>query len=602
MGKTFFLGLFFLILPASSLSSEEITLLLKWRHQFQFAGVYAAQDQGYFEDAGLQVSLRTWSPGVFIDQELTDGHADYIIGNSHLLLDYAQGAPIVALATYFQRNPWALIFSKKTGITHPRDLKGRRIMYGENSVELKQLLGRVGLGLEDILPVPQGFGLAPLQGGSIEALAAYSTDAPYLLQEEDFPWALIQLQDYHIPSIGDTLFTRQDILLTSPAQTQSLIQALNKGWAYALDNPQEIIDLILTQYNPGLSRAFLEYEAREVFKAVSPMDFPLGSLDPYRWQRLAENYQDLGLMGEVSLKDFLYQAPDQGVNQESVMMILMVLVSMALLFVAFVIALRLVQKASIKHRVKSHHPSQTEDLVVDHFRHMLLGKLISPVGHELGTPLGISLTAQSNIKERLAEIDRHAPEALQESEYCQENLAVLDDLANILQENLTKGIKIMQSLKKTANLDEQIQDVYLLEMFEDIQRIYQKRLDRSNVILSWHVASSLKLNVAPSLLSTLLMSLLEYSMSRFDPETGPYTSSLVADNSTQGITLTYQDNGLYAETSPWESLQNVKAMTDLNFILTNPYPYCIYAALKKLGYLYTFQSSSSGFQLLMHPV
>jgi ABC-type nitrate/sulfonate/bicarbonate transport system substrate-binding protein len=430
---------------------------------------------GYFEDAGLQVSLRTWSPGVFIDQELTDGHADYIIGNSHLLLDYAQGAPIVALATYFQRNPWALIFSKKTGITHPRDLKGRRIMYGENSVELKQLLGRVGLGLEDILPVPQGFGLAPLQGGLIEALAAYSTDAPYLLQEEDFPWALIQLQDYQIPSIGDTLFTRQDILLTSPAQTQSLIQALNKGWAYALDNPQEIIDLILTQYNPGLSRAFLEYEAREVFKAVSPMDFPLGSLDPYRWQRLAENYQDLGLMGEVSLKDFLLSSSRSGSKPRIGDDDPYGPCQYGAVVCCFCDSPTPRPKASIKHRVKSHHPSQTEDLVVDHFRHMLLGKLISPVGHELGTPLGISLTAQSNIKERLAEIDRHAPEALQESEYCQENLAVLDDLANILQENLTKGIKIMQSLKKTANLDEQIQDVYLLEMFEDIQRIYQKR-------------------------------------------------------------------------------------------------------------------------------
>ncbi len=80
---------------------EQVTLQLKWLHQFQFAGYYAAVQQGYYREAGLNVTIVPATPGKDPVLEVLNGTADYGVGTSSLLLMRTAGKPVVALAVIF---------------------------------------------------------------------------------------------------------------------------------------------------------------------------------------------------------------------------------------------------------------------------------------------------------------------------------------------------------------------------------------------------------------------------------------------------------------------------------------------------------------------
>lgn len=99
---------------ASSLktvSAEElisVRLQLKWQHQFQFAGYYAAIEKGYYREHGLDVSLIEAGPGVDPIQVVLDGEAEFGVGTSELVLTHHRGEPVIVLAVIMQHSPLAI--------------------------------------------------------------------------------------------------------------------------------------------------------------------------------------------------------------------------------------------------------------------------------------------------------------------------------------------------------------------------------------------------------------------------------------------------------------------------------------------------------------
>lgn len=121
---------------------------LHWKHQFQFAGYYAALEKGYYKDEGLDVEIREFdgknSP---IDQVL-EGDATFGIGNSDILVRYMNGDPIVAIAPFFQTSPEALLVRGNSDISKPTDLEGKKIelnVFNAGSTEILAMLQLQGL-------------------------------------------------------------------------------------------------------------------------------------------------------------------------------------------------------------------------------------------------------------------------------------------------------------------------------------------------------------------------------------------------------------------------------------------------------------------------
>jgi ABC-type nitrate/sulfonate/bicarbonate transport system substrate-binding protein len=96
--------------------AEPIDLQLRWHHQFQFAGYYAAVQQGYYKKVGLDVVIHNGTPEKIPVNEVLQGHAQYGVANSELLLARLKGEPLVLLAAIYQHSPSVLLARKDAGI------------------------------------------------------------------------------------------------------------------------------------------------------------------------------------------------------------------------------------------------------------------------------------------------------------------------------------------------------------------------------------------------------------------------------------------------------------------------------------------------------
>lgn len=115
---------------------EHVTLQLKWKHQFQFAGYYAAVAQGYYREAGLDVTLREAEPDKDPVEEVLQGRAEFGVGTSELALLRSQGKPVVVLAVIYQHSPLVLLARRADGVGDLQALAGQPVMIEPQSAEL----------------------------------------------------------------------------------------------------------------------------------------------------------------------------------------------------------------------------------------------------------------------------------------------------------------------------------------------------------------------------------------------------------------------------------------------------------------------------------
>jgi ABC-type nitrate/sulfonate/bicarbonate transport system substrate-binding protein len=225
---------------------EQVVLQLNWKHQFQFAGYYAAIERGYFRDAGFAVSLRELQEGADPVDLVLDGEADFGVAASELALHRAQGKPVVALATIVQHSPLILLVNRRK-VSVIDSLQGSRIMLTPHETELFAYLRREEI--TQFTTVPHSFDTQDLIEGRVDAMSGYATDEPYLLKKVGFPYLVFNPTAVGIHFYGDTLFTNAARIKGSPERVRAFRAAAIKGWQYALAHPEDIADLILAKYS-----------------------------------------------------------------------------------------------------------------------------------------------------------------------------------------------------------------------------------------------------------------------------------------------------------------------------------------------------------------
>lgn len=291
MARLLFLLCLMVALPAWGL--DAITLQLNWKHQFQFAGYYAAVSKGYFRDAGLDVRIVEAQEGVDPIASVLDGRAEFGVGASELALHRAQGEPVVALAVILQHSPLVLLASSRR-IHSVQDLAGKRIMLMPHETELYAYLRRENIKRYEA--VPHSFNPTDLMEGKVDAVSAYLTDEPFFLQRADFPYVTFTPRTARIDFYGDTLFTTESQIKRHSERVKAFREAALKGWQYAMAHPEEIADLILSRYGSRHSRAHLLFEAREMARLMQPDLVEIGHMSQERWQQVADTYAELGMV------------------------------------------------------------------------------------------------------------------------------------------------------------------------------------------------------------------------------------------------------------------------------------------------------------------
>jgi ABC-type nitrate/sulfonate/bicarbonate transport system substrate-binding protein len=135
---------------SDSAKLETVTLQLKWKHQFQFAGYYAAVKQGYYREAGLEVVLREAGAGQDIEDTVLSGEADFGTSTSDLVLRYAEGAPVVALAPIYQHSPLVFLVTASARVNNLHELAGKRVALEPHAAELLAYLKVEGVPTEEL--------------------------------------------------------------------------------------------------------------------------------------------------------------------------------------------------------------------------------------------------------------------------------------------------------------------------------------------------------------------------------------------------------------------------------------------------------------------
>jgi polar amino acid transport system substrate-binding protein len=301
---------------------EHVTLQLKWKHQFEYAGYYAAAAQGYYAAEGLDVQIKAIGSGVSPIASVLDATANYGIWPSGLVLERMRGKPVILLANDLKTSPLVLLAG--AAYTDPGQLRGRKVMGARDeseNAEIVFMLKASGIEAAELDWVDHTFNVQDVIENRAAAMTAYLTNQPYALVEKGVPHTIFNPHDYGIDFYGNILFTSEREAEENPERTRRFVRASKKGWQYALAHPEEIADLILARYSTEKSRDALLFEAREIKKIMESADCPLGSIDPHRLEYIAKMFVALGMArSDYDLAGLIFGGPEAICNESQVLL------------------------------------------------------------------------------------------------------------------------------------------------------------------------------------------------------------------------------------------------------------------------------------------
>lgn len=314
---------------------DRVVLQLKWFHQFQFAGYYAALDKGFYQTEGLDVTIREGGPGVKIDQIVTNEEANFGVLASELIRIRIQGAPVVLLATIMQHSIRALIIRADAGILSPADLVGLPIMLNRNEdAEFIAMFTGEGIPLEKLQIIEKdNTALKKLIDGKIAAMNGSIGNQPFVLENQGIHVHCIRPISYGVDFYGDSLFTSSQEVREHPERVAAFRRASLRGWEYAMQHTEETIDLILAKYNPRKSRAHLQFEAKAIKNLILPDLVDIGHVNPNRIARIAEVFAEHKIVpAAYSLEGFIYN-PDKEIDFVRIQQLMRIIAGLCFLFV-----------------------------------------------------------------------------------------------------------------------------------------------------------------------------------------------------------------------------------------------------------------------------
>jgi len=284
-----------------------VKLQLQWFIQAQFAGYFAAIDQGYYAAQCLDVTIVEGGVDIVPQQQLADGAVDFALSwVPKALASREAGADIVNIAQVFQRSGTLQVSFKDAGITSPADFAGKKIGnwgYG-NEFEIFAALTKAGLDpAADVELVQQQFDMAALLAGDIDAaeamtyneyaqvLEAVNPDTGKLYTADDFN--VVSYEDEGVGMLQDAIWASGARLADEAyrATAVKFVAASLQGWAYCRDNAQSCADIVVSK-GSKLGASHQLWQMNEVNKLIWPAAGGAGMIDSAAWDRTAKLAQE----------------------------------------------------------------------------------------------------------------------------------------------------------------------------------------------------------------------------------------------------------------------------------------------------------------------
>ena len=283
---------------AQAQAADALTLQLKWVTQAQFAGYYVAKEKGFYDEAGLDVTIKAGGPDINPSQVIAGGGADVVLDwMPSALATREKGVPLVNIAQPFQKSGMMLTCRKETGISKPEDFKGKTlgVWFAGNEYPFLSWMSTLGLstagGADGVTVLKQGFNVDPLLQKQADCISTMTYNEYWQVIDAGLPaeeLVVFPYEDQGVATLEDGIYTLE-ASLKDPAMVDKLarfVKASMKGWDWAVANPDEAAMIVLENDETGAQTE--KHQKRmmgEIAKLVGKSEKGTGYLDPAAYDR-----------------------------------------------------------------------------------------------------------------------------------------------------------------------------------------------------------------------------------------------------------------------------------------------------------------------------
>ncbi len=276
-------------------AAEKVTVQLKWLPQAQFAGYYVAQAKGYYKDAGLDVTIKPGGPDISPVQVIAGNQADVVVNwMPDALAAREAGVPLVNIAQVFNQSGLMLTCKKSSGVTSPKDFKGKTlgVWYGGNEYPFLNWMSKLGYKNTDIKILKQGFNVDPLLQNQAACISTmiyneYWQVVDAGVKESDLVTFFYEKEG--VASLEDGLYVLESKLKDPAfvARMGKFLKATFKGWNDAVKDPAGAAKIVVAADMSGSATEKVQKRQMEnVAKLITTASTPkMGYLEPAAYER-----------------------------------------------------------------------------------------------------------------------------------------------------------------------------------------------------------------------------------------------------------------------------------------------------------------------------
>jgi NitT/TauT family transport system substrate-binding protein len=285
-----------LTLGVAAVAAEKVTVQLKWLPQAQFAGYYVAQAKGYYKEAGLDVTIKPGGPDISPVQVIAGNQADVVVNwMPDALAAREAGVPLVNIAQVFNQSGLMLTCKKASGVTSPKDLKGKTlgVWYGGNEYPFLNWMAKLGYKPDtDIKIMKQGFNVDPLLQNQAACISTMIYNEYWQVidagvKESDLITFFYEKEG--VASLEDGLYVLESKLKDPAfvARMGKFVKATLKGWNEAVKNPAAAAKIVVAADTSGSASEKVQLrQMQNVAKLITNAGTPkIGYLEPAAFER-----------------------------------------------------------------------------------------------------------------------------------------------------------------------------------------------------------------------------------------------------------------------------------------------------------------------------
>lgn len=238
--------------PARAMTN--VHFILNWLPNVEFAGLWVAQQKGWFKQAGINMTFTPWSQSVKPETDVASrgGNTFGFQSGAAIAIARAQGVPIKAVFSDTQKSVFGLTVLASSNIRKLTDLRGKRVGYQPHELYVPEtMLASVGLKPSDYKLVPVGFDIAQLTAGQVDAYLTFQTNEPIALKLQGVATRTFPASSYGFHFYDDVMFTTDSLINSNPGLVRRVTAVVARGFKWAHSNPLKATKITVGKYFPA---------------------------------------------------------------------------------------------------------------------------------------------------------------------------------------------------------------------------------------------------------------------------------------------------------------------------------------------------------------